>query len=87
MVQLGPKMTQAEPKMAPRWPQDDPRMGPSCQMAPRWPQDGPKMAPRLPKTLSKPLNTLRKTLFFGFGCISTLGWPKTVAGWPESPPR
>ena len=33
--------------MAPRWPQDGPKMAPS---RPRWPQDGPKNAPRLPKT-------------------------------------
>ena len=37
---LAPRWPQDGPKMAPRWPQDGPKL------APRWPQDGPKMAPR-----------------------------------------
>merc|ERR1712026_141719 len=47
---MAPRWPQDGPKMAPRWPQDGPKRpqdGPKkAQEGPKMPQDGPKTAPR-----------------------------------------
>ena len=67
--------------MAPRWPQDGPKM------APRWPQDGPKMAPDSPKMAFKIIKNPTEINKLAYPVHVDSKMAQEAPRWPKMAPR